>query len=165
MASLSYRGRKNLRIYSWYSLPDLKHDQKCFIRISLLNVPEMRPLGTFGQFYQMVTKETTTVTKILTSALPVYFNDQNFQILCFCQPEEKVSYWMLLMFKKSQNLKGLTVNLVQGLFNQCYHIQRSLKISLHGFHICRIQLRRQIFDTCYSLQDIVSWTKHMILLV
>ena len=27
------------------------------------------------------------------------------------------------MFKKSQNLKGLTVNLVQGLFKQCSHVQ------------------------------------------
>ena len=34
-------------IYSWYYLPDVKHDQKSFIRIPSLNVPEMRPLGTF----------------------------------------------------------------------------------------------------------------------
>ena len=27
------------------------------------------------------------------------------------------------MFKKPQNLKGLTVNLVQGLFKQCSHVQ------------------------------------------
>ena len=27
------------------------------------------------------------------------------------------------MFKKPQNVKGLTVNLVQGLFNQCSHVQ------------------------------------------
>ena len=32
-ASFSCQGRKNLGIYSWYSLPDLKHDQKRFIRI------------------------------------------------------------------------------------------------------------------------------------
>ena len=47
VASFPSRGRKNLRIYSWYSLPDFKHDQKRFIRIPSLNVPEMRPLGTF----------------------------------------------------------------------------------------------------------------------
>ena len=47
VASLPCRGRNNLRIYSWRSLPDLKHDQKPFIRIPSLNVPEMRPSGTF----------------------------------------------------------------------------------------------------------------------
>ena len=52
----------NLRIYSWYSLPDLKHDQKCFIRIPSLNVPEIRPLGTFSQFHQMVAMGTMTAT-------------------------------------------------------------------------------------------------------
>ena len=36
-----------LLIYSWYSLPDLKPEQKHFISISSLNVPEMRPLHTF----------------------------------------------------------------------------------------------------------------------
>ena len=30
---------------------------------------------------------------------------------------------MLPMFQKVQNLKGLTVNLVQGLFKQCSHVQ------------------------------------------
>ena len=39
--------QENLRIYSWYSLPDLKHDQKRFIRIPSNNYPEMRSLGTF----------------------------------------------------------------------------------------------------------------------
>ena len=39
--------QETLRIYSWYSLQDFKDDQKRFIRIPLLNVPEMRPLGTF----------------------------------------------------------------------------------------------------------------------
>ena len=28
-----------------------------------MNVPEMRPLGTFSQFYQMIKMETTTVNK------------------------------------------------------------------------------------------------------
>ena len=32
-----------------------------------------------------------------------------------------VKNWMSPMFKKPQNLKGLTVNLVQGLFRQCSH--------------------------------------------
>ena len=41
------RDKKNLQIYSRCSLPDLKHDKKHFIRIPSLNVPEMRPLGTF----------------------------------------------------------------------------------------------------------------------
>ena len=50
-ASFPCRGRKNLRIYSWYSLLHLKHDQKRFIRIPSLNVQERRPLGTFSQFY------------------------------------------------------------------------------------------------------------------
>ena len=40
--------QENLRIYSWYFLPDLKHDQKRFICIPSLNVPEMRPSGTFS---------------------------------------------------------------------------------------------------------------------
>ena len=30
------------------------------------------------------------------------------------------------MFKKSQNLKGLTVNLVQGLLKQCFCLERNL---------------------------------------
>ena len=38
---------KNLRIYAWYSLSDLKHDQKRSVRFPSLIVPEMRPLGTF----------------------------------------------------------------------------------------------------------------------
>ena len=42
VASFPCRGRKNLGIYSWYSLPDLKHDQKRFIPILSLNIPEMR---------------------------------------------------------------------------------------------------------------------------
>ena len=41
------RGRNNLRIYSCYSLPYLKHDQKHLFRIPSLNVPKMRLLGTF----------------------------------------------------------------------------------------------------------------------
>ena len=45
------------------------------------------------------------------------------------------------MFKKSQNLKDLTVNPVQGLFKQCSHVQIflqnktlwiALKLQLHG---------------------------------
>ena len=47
LASFPCRGRKNLPIYSWYSLPDLKHDQKRFIRLPSLNLPEMRHLGTY----------------------------------------------------------------------------------------------------------------------
>ena len=47
VASFPCRGRKNLRVYSWYTMPDLKHYQKRFICISSLNVPEMKPLGTF----------------------------------------------------------------------------------------------------------------------
>ena len=47
MASFSRRGRKKLRIYSWYSLPDSKRDQNCFIRIPSSNLTEMRPLGAF----------------------------------------------------------------------------------------------------------------------
>ena len=43
--------------------------------------------------------------------------------------------WMLPMFKKPQNLKGLTVNLVQGLFKQCSRVQIFLlfcKTKLYG---------------------------------
>ena len=39
------KGDKKIKvflIYSWYSLPDLKHDRERFIRIPLLNIPEMR---------------------------------------------------------------------------------------------------------------------------
>ena len=46
--SVSCRGRRNLWIYSLYSLPDSKHDQKFYIRILSLHLPEMRPLGTFS---------------------------------------------------------------------------------------------------------------------
>ena len=35
----------------WYSLSDLKHDQKRFICIPSLNVPEMRLLGTFLVYF------------------------------------------------------------------------------------------------------------------
>ena len=62
--------QENLRIYSWYSLQDSKHGQRCFIRISSLNLPEMRAL--LIQFYQTVIMETTTVTKILTLVLAIY---------------------------------------------------------------------------------------------
>ena len=72
VASLPRRGRKNLGIYSWYFLPDLKLREKGFICIPSVNFLEMRPLGTFGQFYQTVTMETMTVTKILTSVLAMY---------------------------------------------------------------------------------------------
>ena len=46
VASFLCRGKK-LWSYSWYSLPDFKYDQKRLIRIPSLNVPEMRPSGTF----------------------------------------------------------------------------------------------------------------------
>ena len=39
--------QEKLRIYSQYSMPYLKHDQKRLIRIPSLNFPEMMPLGTF----------------------------------------------------------------------------------------------------------------------
>ena len=39
VASFPCRGRKNVRIYSWYSLPDFKHHQKRSIRISSLTFP------------------------------------------------------------------------------------------------------------------------------
>ena len=42
---------------------------------------------------------------------------------------------MLLMFKKPQNFKGLTVNLVIGLFKQCSRVQMFLlfsKTNLYG---------------------------------
>ena len=44
VASFPCRGRKILRVYFWYSLPDLKHDVKHFISIPLLNFPEKRAL-------------------------------------------------------------------------------------------------------------------------
>ena len=79
---------EGLRIYSWYSLPDLKHEQKRFIRSPSLSVPAM---ALFSQFYQTVTIGMMTVRQILTSVLAVYFqvlvteeniiNDQNFQIV------------------------------------------------------------------------------------
>ena len=67
MALFQCRGRKNVRIYFWYPLPDLKHDQKDFIRIPSLKVQEMRLWALFSQFYQMVTMKTMTVTKLLIS--------------------------------------------------------------------------------------------------
>ena len=51
---------ENTRIYSWYSLPDLKYEQKRFIRTPSSNVLEMRLSGTFSQFYQTVTMVTMT---------------------------------------------------------------------------------------------------------
>ena len=47
VVSFPCRGRTNLRIYSWYSLSDFKCDEKRFIRIPSLNVPEMRHLVNF----------------------------------------------------------------------------------------------------------------------
>ena len=70
---VSMSRQKNLRIYSWYSLPALKDDQKRFIGIVSLNVTEMRPSGTFCQFYQTVTMETMTVRKISSSPFALYF--------------------------------------------------------------------------------------------
>ena len=58
--------------YSWYSLPDFKHEQKLLICISPLDIPEIRPLDTFSQLYQTVIVETMTVTKILTSVFAIY---------------------------------------------------------------------------------------------
>ena len=61
VASFPRQGRKILCIYSLYSLPDLKRDRKCFIHIPSLNFLDMRALGTFSQFYQVVTMEMMTV--------------------------------------------------------------------------------------------------------
>ena len=61
---VSMSSQENLRIYFWDSLPDLKHDQKHFISISSLHIPEMRPLSAFSQFYQLVTMETMTVKNL-----------------------------------------------------------------------------------------------------
>ena len=47
VASFPCRSKKNLRIYSRYSLPDLKYDQKRFIRIPSLKFLETRPWSTF----------------------------------------------------------------------------------------------------------------------
>ena len=47
MALFPCRGSENLRIYFWYSLYHLKLDEKRFIRIPSLKVPQMRPSGTF----------------------------------------------------------------------------------------------------------------------
>ena len=75
VASFPCRGRENLRIYSWYSLPDSKHDQRCFIRIPSLNLPKTRHLVTLVmQFYQTIAMETMTVAKILTSVFAIYFH-------------------------------------------------------------------------------------------
>ena len=74
MASFPSRERINLRIYIWYSLPDLKHEAFRFVRIPLLNAPcRNETFRHFNQFYQTVTMETMTVTKILTSVLAIYF--------------------------------------------------------------------------------------------
>ena len=50
--------------------------KKRFIRIPSLNIPEMRPQGTFNfnKSCQTVTTETVTVIKILTSVSPCIFN-------------------------------------------------------------------------------------------
>ena len=53
VTSFPCRCRTNMQIYSKYSLPDLKHDQKHFIRIPSLNFPKMRPLARLSQFYQI----------------------------------------------------------------------------------------------------------------
>ena len=42
------------------------------------------------------------------------------------KPQISLKDWMLPMFKKSQNLKALTVNLVLGLFKQCSRVQNFL---------------------------------------
>ena len=47
LASFPCKGMKSLRIYSWYSLPDFKYDEKHFTRILSLIFPEMRHFGTF----------------------------------------------------------------------------------------------------------------------
>ena len=44
------------------------------------------------------------------------------------------------MFKKPQNLKGLTVNLVQGLFKQCSRVQ-----------IFLLFVERNLMDSSYIL--------------
>ena len=72
--------QENVRIYFWCSLPYLKHDKKPFIRIPSLNVAEMRPLGTFSQFFQTVTMERMTVRNISTSVLAM-----DFQVLSVCK--------------------------------------------------------------------------------
>ena len=76
------QARKILQINSWYSLLDLKRDQKCLIRVPLLNFPEMRPPDIFSQFYQMVTMGTLTITKIFDFSFhyifPSSMNVQSF---------------------------------------------------------------------------------------
>ena len=102
VASFPFRDRKNLWIYSWYSLPDLKHHQKRFIRIPSFNFPEMRPLGTFWSIlsngylgnddryknldfsFGYVFK--SSVTHYHQIAGEKVIKDQNFQIFCFRPP-------------------------------------------------------------------------------
>ena len=55
--------------FSWYSVPDLKNDQKCFIRIPSLNVSEIRPLGTFWSILSNGYHGNDNVRKISTSVL------------------------------------------------------------------------------------------------
>ena len=50
-----------------------KHKQKRFIRILSLNVPEMRPLGTFWSILLNACHGNDNVRKISTSVLAMYF--------------------------------------------------------------------------------------------
>ena len=105
VVSFSSRGRKNLRIYSWYCLPDLKHDQKRFIRIPLSNfqkwgirhvlanfvkrLPWKRwPSGKFRlHFWQCISKfYYCTEFHYHQMEGEKVINDQNFQVFCFRAP-------------------------------------------------------------------------------
>ena len=66
---------------------------------------------------------------ILASRLLSYYN------VCFPEVQSvkfRLLNWMLLMFKKPKNLKGLTMNFVQGLFkqrdNNANEIQKHLQL-------------------------------------
>ena len=52
---------------------DLKDGQKHFICIPSFIIQIKGLLSTFSQFYQMITEQAMTVTKISTSVLVMYF--------------------------------------------------------------------------------------------
>ena len=121
MASFPCRSRKELRIYSWYSLPDLKDDQKRFIRIPSLDVQEMGHLNTFylilsngyhgnddrynnvdfGFSYVFASSMTVQSSVTISSDRTKVINDQNFQIFVsdHLNKEKKPNFHSCLTFR------------------------------------------------------------------
>ena len=106
VASFPCRSRKILWIYSWYSLPYFKHDQKRFIRIPSSNVPEMTEVFMHilvNFISRRVTMETMNFDFSFGSVFPSSMTVQSF--ITFKLQEKKLSMIKIFKFFVSDHRK------------------------------------------------------------